>query len=67
MVSLEWVHHVVTSRVKSLFDHVSASQSEKRWGIQEMPVIGVDFGEAMIGGTGEMKGVGGAYACVRWN
>ena len=41
-------------------------QPEVWRGGEEVSVIGVDFGEAMLGGSGEMKGVGGAEVGGGW-
>ncbi len=43
-----------------LRDNGHAPQSEKRGGREEMPVVGINFGEALLGGAGEVEGIGRA-------
>lgn len=45
------------SRVRN---HIHATQAEKRRGGEEVAVVGVDFGETLFCGAGEVQGIGGA-------
>ena len=40
-------------------DHIHSAQSEERGGGEKVPIVGMDVGEAVLGGGGEMEGVGG--------
>ena len=41
-------------------NHIHPRESEERCGSKEEAVVGINFGEAVFGGTGEVEGVRGA-------
>ena len=43
-----------------LLDHIHSAQAEERGGCEEVAIVGMDFGEAVLGGGREVEGVGGA-------
>lgn len=43
-----------------LQDDGHAPQSEKRRGREKVAVVGINFGEALLRGAGEVEGIGGA-------
>ena len=50
----------------TLWNNIHPAQPEERGGGEEMPVIGVNFGEAMLCSGGQVQGVGGAEISSRW-
>ena len=60
---LVWCFNTV---VRGLRNDIHPLQPEVWRGGEEVSVIGVDFSEAMLGGAGEVKSVGGAEVGGGW-
>ena len=43
-----------------MLDNIHTAQAEERGGGEQVAVVGMDFCEAVLGGGGEVEGVGGA-------